>query len=175
MAHPGRNPCVRQVLAIVGDRFAPFAVLYDFADDAVGVGHEIIQIANFALGCLLRNLYAFGLEVKAHRFGVVGLNGEMIHPWGAGLPLLEDLHILPVVDLEDGEVDAPVFPVKSEGILVAEEFPVEAAGVFIIAREEAGVRDAEDLRPDRIARAGNRRKQEREPKLLTESFHDGYC
>ena len=81
-------------------------VLHDLDRVAVGIFDVEVGITDAALWRFSRNLDAARGEIEPHRFGVVGLNGDVIQAVLARLQPGKQLDILAVVDFDERQAES---------------------------------------------------------------------
>ncbi len=99
-----------------------------------------------ALSHALRNRDALHRQVVAHAVGIVGVDGDVIELAFASRRLVEELDPLPIVDLDESDLDRAVRLGQRERLVETEEVPVERSSFRKIADEDREVRHAENLR-----------------------------
>jgi hypothetical protein len=88
-----------------------------------------------------------GFQVSVHAVGIVRVEGDVVQLAFAAIGFVEDLEVLPIVDLYEGDADSPAgFLGQREGLAIAEELLVKLARFVQIPYVDSHMRHAEDFR-----------------------------
>ena len=117
-------------------------------DVAFGIFDLEVQVAGFAFADFGGDGDVAGGKIGAHLFGVGDDKRDVAKVARTCRRLLvEELDVLVVVDLDEGDVDAAVGVLEVVGFVVAEEAVPESKRFWQIGDEVAGMGDAKNLRP----------------------------
>ena len=165
MRHVRRGARVGQKFPLIQRGPAAALIFDDFNGMPVGIGDEIILVADFSGRNSVRHLDAARREIVPHAVGVVGFQRDVIEPIRARFLLGEELDRLLVVDLDPREVQRAVRIRQRIRLAEAEKILVEGAGFLDVVNVQRDVRDPDDVRARRIvacARCRGRKNDNRD-------------
>ena len=155
---PG-NALLRHVFAHVLHGGTVRLILGDVDMVPVRVIHHIAQVADSpVLQRTRRCLHAFRKQILPESVGIVGFNGQ-VHEARVGLAVLRrKLHVLTVVDLDEGH---PQFAVLHDGERLAEaqQILVEVPRSFDVVDVQGNMRHTHDAGTRIFLRGGHRAEQ----------------
>jgi hypothetical protein len=137
----------------IGQRLAPVAqgppgglVLHDLHVVPVGIDDPELQVADLALADRRRHRQAKRRQVVAHPGRIVGVKRDVVHAAVVARRFVEQLDVLLVVHLDEGDAIPPIGVREGERLAEAQEILVERPGLGQVADEQGHVGDAQNAR-----------------------------